>query len=97
VIAPASLASAKAAETLREDGFDGPVVLVGAEPERPRLLGKLGLGQVDWRHSGARLLGRRDKSVVPRLQQGHPPPDWMWPGPRVPRVRGPDRHRSRGS
>ena len=35
VIAGASLAGAKAAETLREEGFDGRVVLVGAEPERP--------------------------------------------------------------
>ena len=31
----ASLAGAKAAQTLREEGFDGRVVLVGAEPERP--------------------------------------------------------------
>jgi 3-phenylpropionate/trans-cinnamate dioxygenase ferredoxin reductase component len=31
----ASLAGAKAAQTLREDGFDGRVVLIGAEPERP--------------------------------------------------------------
>jgi 3-phenylpropionate/trans-cinnamate dioxygenase ferredoxin reductase subunit len=29
------LAGAKAAHTLREEGFDGRVVLVGAEPERP--------------------------------------------------------------
>src|SRR5882762_10530402 len=35
VIVGASLAGAKAAETLREDGFDGRVVLIGAEPERP--------------------------------------------------------------
>jgi 3-phenylpropionate/trans-cinnamate dioxygenase ferredoxin reductase component len=35
VIAGASLAGAKAAETLREEGFDGRVVLVGAEAERP--------------------------------------------------------------
>jgi 3-phenylpropionate/trans-cinnamate dioxygenase ferredoxin reductase subunit len=35
VIVGASLAGAKAAETLREKGFDGRVVLVGAEPERP--------------------------------------------------------------
>jgi 3-phenylpropionate/trans-cinnamate dioxygenase ferredoxin reductase component len=31
----ASLAGAKAAQTLREEGFDGRVVLIGAEPERP--------------------------------------------------------------
>jgi 3-phenylpropionate/trans-cinnamate dioxygenase ferredoxin reductase subunit len=35
VIVGAGLAGAKAAETLRTEGFDGPVVLVGAEPERP--------------------------------------------------------------
>ena len=35
VIAGASLAGAKAAQELREHGFDGRVVLIGAEPERP--------------------------------------------------------------
>ncbi len=35
VIAGASLAGAKAAETLRGEGFDGRVVLVGEEPARP--------------------------------------------------------------
>jgi 3-phenylpropionate/trans-cinnamate dioxygenase ferredoxin reductase subunit len=35
VIVGAGLAGAKAAETLREEGFDGPVVLVGEESERP--------------------------------------------------------------
>ncbi len=35
VIVGASLAGAKAAETLRAEGFDGRVVLLGAEPERP--------------------------------------------------------------
>jgi 3-phenylpropionate/trans-cinnamate dioxygenase ferredoxin reductase component len=35
VIVGASLAGAKAAETLREEGFDGRLVLVGAEQERP--------------------------------------------------------------
>src|SRR5919107_6222964 len=35
VIVGAGLAGAKAAETLREEGFAGRVVLVGAEPERP--------------------------------------------------------------
>jgi 3-phenylpropionate/trans-cinnamate dioxygenase ferredoxin reductase component len=34
-VAGAGLAGAKAAQTLREEGFDGRVVLVGAEPERP--------------------------------------------------------------
>ncbi|HEV2814235.1 MAG TPA: FAD-dependent oxidoreductase [Solirubrobacteraceae bacterium] len=35
VIAGGGLAGAKAAETLREEGFEGRVVLVGAEPELP--------------------------------------------------------------
>jgi 3-phenylpropionate/trans-cinnamate dioxygenase ferredoxin reductase component len=35
VIVGASLAGAKAAETLREEGFDGRLVLVGTEAERP--------------------------------------------------------------
>ena len=35
VIAGAGLAGAKAAQTLREEGFEGDVVLLGEEPERP--------------------------------------------------------------
>ncbi len=35
VIAGGGLAAAKAAETLRDEGFDGDIVLVAAEPERP--------------------------------------------------------------
>src|SRR3954470_9211872 len=35
VIAGAGLAGATAAETLREQGFDGRVVLIGKETERP--------------------------------------------------------------
>lgn len=35
VIVGAGLAGAKAAETLRAEGFEGPVVLIGDEPERP--------------------------------------------------------------
>ena len=35
VIAGASLAGAKAAETLRDEGFDGDIVLIGSESERP--------------------------------------------------------------
>src|SRR4051812_33585513 len=35
IIVGASLAGAKAAETLRAEGFDGRIVFVGAEPERP--------------------------------------------------------------
>ena len=35
LIVGAGLAGAKAAQTLREEGFDGDVVLFGEEPERP--------------------------------------------------------------
>src|SRR5688500_17905581 len=35
VIVGASLAGAKAAETLRQDGFEGRILLLGAERERP--------------------------------------------------------------
>ncbi len=35
VIIGAGLTGAKAAQTLREEGFDGRIVLIGAEPERP--------------------------------------------------------------
>ena len=35
VIVGASLAGAKAAETLRAEGFEGRLVLVGAEEQRP--------------------------------------------------------------
>ena len=35
IIVGASLAGAKAAETLREDGFEGEIVLIGEEPVRP--------------------------------------------------------------
>jgi len=35
VIVGASLAGAKAAQALREEGFDGPITLIGDEPHRP--------------------------------------------------------------
>jgi 3-phenylpropionate/trans-cinnamate dioxygenase ferredoxin reductase subunit len=35
LIVGASLAGAKAVQTLREEGFDGPLVLIGEERERP--------------------------------------------------------------
>lgn len=35
VIVGAGLAAAKAAEALRDEGFDGKVLMIGSEPERP--------------------------------------------------------------
>ncbi len=35
VIVGASVAGGRAAETLRQEGFDGKVILIGAEPDRP--------------------------------------------------------------
>jgi 3-phenylpropionate/trans-cinnamate dioxygenase ferredoxin reductase subunit len=35
LIVGAGLAGAKAAQTLREEGFDGPITLIGTEPDRP--------------------------------------------------------------
>lgn len=35
VVVGAGLAGAKAAQTLREEGYEGPVLLLGAEPHRP--------------------------------------------------------------
>ena len=44
LIVGASLAGAKAAQTLREQGFDGPLVLIGEERERPAGLPALRAG-----------------------------------------------------
>src|SRR5487761_708611 len=55
VIIGASLAGAKAAETLREEGFTGTVVLLGAELERPYERPPLSKGY---------LLGQADKSSL---------------------------------
>jgi NADPH-dependent 2,4-dienoyl-CoA reductase/sulfur reductase-like enzyme len=55
VIVGASLAGAKAAETLREEGFGGAVVLVGTERERPYERPPLSKGL---------LLGKEDKSKI---------------------------------
>jgi NADPH-dependent 2,4-dienoyl-CoA reductase/sulfur reductase-like enzyme len=55
VIVGASLAGAKAAETLREDGFGGQIVLLGDELERPYERPPLSKGY---------LLGREDKSSI---------------------------------
>ena len=55
VIVGASLAGAKAAETLREEGFSGPVALIGDEQDRPYERPPLSKGF---------LLGKDDKSSV---------------------------------
>jgi len=55
VIIGASLAGAKAAETLREDGFSGSIVLLGSELELPYERPPLSKGY---------LLGKADKSSI---------------------------------
>lgn len=55
VIVGASLTGAKAAETLREEGFDGRIVLVGEETERPYERPPLSKGY---------LLGKDEKSTI---------------------------------
>ncbi|WP_406511173.1 FAD-dependent oxidoreductase [Streptomyces sp. NBC_00161] len=60
VIVGASLAGAKAAQTLREEGLDGPVVLLGEENERPYERPPLSKGY---------LLGKDERDTV----YVHPP------------------------
>jgi 3-phenylpropionate/trans-cinnamate dioxygenase ferredoxin reductase subunit len=55
VIVGASLAGAKAAETLREEGFDERIVLIGAEPELPYERPALSKGY---------LLGKDERSSI---------------------------------
>ncbi|MBO0806925.1 MAG: FAD-dependent oxidoreductase [Actinobacteria bacterium] len=55
VIVGASLTGGKAAETLREEGFGGAIVLLGTEPERPYERPPLSKGY---------LLGKEEKSSV---------------------------------
>ena len=55
LIVGASLCGAKAAETLREEGFGGRVILLGSETERPYERPPLSKGY---------LLGKEDKSVI---------------------------------
>lgn len=61
VIIGASLAGAKAAETLREEGFGGAIVLVGTEPERPYERPPLSKGF---------LLGKEEKNKIYVHPQG---------------------------
>ena len=55
VIVGASLAGAKAAETLRSEGFGGRVVMLGTETERPYERPPLSKGY---------LLGKDEKSTI---------------------------------
>jgi 3-phenylpropionate/trans-cinnamate dioxygenase ferredoxin reductase component len=61
VIVGASLAGAKAAETLRSEGFSGRVVLLGDEPERPYERPPLSKGY---------LLGKDEKSSIYVHEEG---------------------------
>ena len=77
VIVGASLAGAKAAETLRSEGFDGRVVLIGEEPvrpyERPPLSKAYLRGEVDFDsaavHPRGVLRGPRHRAA--HLDHGH--------------------------
>ena len=76
VIVGASLAGAKAAETLRGEGFGGPVVLIGDETERPYERPPL---------SKDYLMGKAERESIfvhpaewyaeHRTRKGPPPPD----------------------
>ncbi len=61
VIVGASLAGAKAAETLRSEGYDGRVILLGAEPERPYERPPLSKGY---------LLGKDERSSIYVHEEG---------------------------
>jgi NADPH-dependent 2,4-dienoyl-CoA reductase/sulfur reductase-like enzyme len=61
VIVGASLAGAKAAQTLREEGFDGNIVLLGEERERPYERPPLSKGY---------LLGKEEKSSIYVHEEG---------------------------
>src|SRR5216683_602515 len=61
VIVGASMAGAKAAETLREEGFGGSIVLLGEEQERPYERPPLSKGY---------LLGKDDKSSIYVHEEG---------------------------
>src|SRR5215471_5491370 len=61
VIVGASMAGAKAAETLREEGFAGRVVLLGEETERPYERPPLSKGY---------LMGKEEKSAIYIHEEG---------------------------
>ncbi len=61
LIVGASLCGAKAAETLREEGFGGRVILIGSETELPYERPPLSKGY---------LLGKEDKSVIYVHEEG---------------------------
>ena len=61
VIVGASMAGAKAAETLREEGFGGSIVLLGEEQDRPYERPPLSKGY---------LLGKDDKSSIYVHEEG---------------------------
>jgi NADPH-dependent 2,4-dienoyl-CoA reductase/sulfur reductase-like enzyme len=69
VIAGGGLAGAKAAQTLRDDGFDGDIVLLGAEPEPPYERPPLSKGL---------LLGTAERASVFVQEPGCGTPTMTW-------------------
>ena len=63
VIVGAGLAGAKAAQTLREEGFDGRVVLIGEEPHRPYERPPLSKGSCSAPPTGTTVFVHADRLV----------------------------------
>jgi len=66
VIVGASLAGAKAAETLREEGFGGTIVLIGAEEEYPYERPPLSKGYLLGKDGRESIFPRRRLAVLTR-------------------------------
>ena len=68
MIVGASLAGARAAQTLREQGFDGPVVLIGDEDETPYERPPLSKDYLMGKH-GREKLYAQPRAVVRRARR----------------------------
>ena len=74
VIVGASLTGGTAAATLRQDGFDGDVILIGAEPhppyERPPLSKQYLRGEVPFEKALVRPTGFYEANAIARGARG---------------------------